>query len=107
GWLKKRLGIASPSRVTTLIGRQTGEGLALGLASQLPALRGVLDKAADLVAGTVLDPGLAAAGRGTLARRSRLSTAATATARTAPTRVSIDLGAEQLHELERGRRLAL
>ena len=31
GWIKKRLGIASPSKVTTLLGEQIGEGLARGM----------------------------------------------------------------------------
>ncbi|SEI03701.1 Phage-related protein [Halobacillus karajensis] len=37
-WLKKKLGIASPSKVTTQLGEFTGEGMVVGVGKMLPRL---------------------------------------------------------------------
>ncbi|WP_079480564.1 phage tail protein [Halobacillus salinus] len=38
GWLKKKLGIHSPSRVTTRLGEYTGEGVVVGAGKMLPKI---------------------------------------------------------------------
>lgn len=51
GWVKKRLGIASPSKVTTKLGKQTGQGLADGIAS----MKGKVSDAAQKVAEKAIE----------------------------------------------------
>lgn len=43
-WLKKRLGIASPSKVFAEIGRHIGDGLAVGIGDKLPELRSLMSE---------------------------------------------------------------
>ena len=107
GWLKRKLGIASPSKVTALIGRQTGQGLVAGLVSQFPALRNALDTAAGLVAGTTMPALSLAAGVGGGAPRARFTSAAAARAGGAPVLATVTLRAEHRHDLDRGRDVAL
>jgi phage-related protein len=51
GWVKKRLGIASPSKVTAYLGRMAGQGLADGIAS----MRGKVGDAADKTAQRIVE----------------------------------------------------
>lgn len=49
GWVKRRLGIASPSKVTTYLGRMAGEGLAVGL----DGAKATVEKAAERLTNTI------------------------------------------------------
>jgi hypothetical protein len=49
GWLKKRLGIASPSKVTAKIGKQVAQGLAKGMDDGVAGVKAVADDLAAAV----------------------------------------------------------
>jgi len=53
GWLKKRLGIASPSKVTALIGRQVMQGLEAGMADGVAGVKAMVEKVAATVSETM------------------------------------------------------
>lgn len=48
-WLKKKLGIASPSKVTTQLGKFTGEGMVVGAGKMLPKIAKKAKEMADAV----------------------------------------------------------
>ncbi|MEU0181771.1 hypothetical protein ABZ312_11370 [Streptomyces sp. NPDC006207] len=61
--IRKALGIKSPSTVFRKLGRNTTEGLALGLADRAPMVQGAMAQVAGAVAGTSIPvPQLATAG---------------------------------------------
>lgn len=53
GWLKKRLGIASPSKVTALIGHQVMQGLSAGMDDGLAGVKAISEKVAATVSETM------------------------------------------------------
>lgn len=49
GWVKKRLGIASPSRVMKALGRFVAQGLGIGITEGAPAVTDAMDKVSDTI----------------------------------------------------------
>ena len=85
-------------------GTRLVDGLITGLDGRRTALRGALSRVADTVAATTLPTLALDAG---MNRRGTFTAAAGTAGRFAPQRLTLELTAEQLHELERGRRLAV
>lgn len=116
GWVKKRLGIASPSKVMAELGREAGRGLVVGLDGE----RSQVERSADLLARTLVKgfgtPQLTAravvAGQGSrltpqVTARGLLAAAGATpgagSGAASPTTIRLHLTGDAVHEIERGR----
>lgn len=54
--IRRALGIRSPSRVMAEVGRQSGQGLVIGLVRQIPAVDGAMGQVSRAIAGGVNTP---------------------------------------------------
>lgn len=102
GPLKKALKIFSPSRVMKEIGTNIVDGLTLGIRDQAPTISRTMDRLATDIssfhATPTIQPTLGTYTRPAIARGRALGAGGT---------LEVRLTADQLHELERGRAIAL